>query len=74
MTDREAVAGVERQVGDADIIRLWQPALDGVAGVVVKTTDDGAATGVDLVEVYLPVSLAPAGRLFGRINVSIATP
>ena len=55
-------------------LELWLPTLDGFSGVVVKTTDDGAATGVDLVEVYLPVSLAPAGRLFGRIKTSIATP
>ena len=46
----------------------------GTPGVVVVESDDEAATGVDLVRVYIPRSLAVSGRLFARLTVSIAVP
>lgn len=47
----------------------WSTAVNGQSGVVVKVTDNVSA-GVDLVEVYLPHSLATGGRLFARLKAT----
>jgi len=46
----------------------WTPTT-GTAGVVVVEQDNGAATDIDLVRVYVPRSLAVNGKLFVRLNV-----
>lgn len=49
----------------------WTEAQGGVDGVVTEDTDDGYAPGVDRVDVYIPQSLAPDGKIFGRLNVDL---
>jgi autotransporter-associated beta strand protein len=49
----------------------WVEAQAGVDGVVIDETDDGFDPGVDQVDVYIPRSLSPDGRMFGRLNVDI---
>ncbi|WP_200391296.1 choice-of-anchor D domain-containing protein [Roseibacillus ishigakijimensis] len=49
----------------------WDTAVDGNAGVVVVETVDGVESGVDLVEYYLPASLAVEGSLFVRLSVQV---
>ena len=44
------------------------------AGVVVVEQNDAAGAGVDLVKVYLPLSLSPNGRLFARLGVQVNLP
>jgi hypothetical protein len=39
---------------------------------IVTETDDGAAPGLDQVEVRIPRTLAPDGRLFTRLHVVVA--
>lgn len=56
---------------DTDLTGTWTPATHGVNGVVIVTTDDGFATGVDQVDVYIPRSLAVSGKIFARLNVVI---
>jgi large repetitive protein len=59
----------------------WNPLLSGnwtnaigTPGVVVVETIDGAALGVDLVNVYIPRSLSLNGKLFARLSVFIDVP
>ncbi len=56
---------------DTDLTGPWTPATNGVSGVVVQTADDGFATGVDRIDVFIPRSLAVDGRLFARLNVFV---
>ncbi|MGD7653376.1 MAG: Ig-like domain-containing protein, partial [Verrucomicrobiales bacterium] len=44
---------------------------EGTPGSVTVVDDDGAGAGVDLVNVYIPRSLAVDGRLFGRLVVTV---
>jgi Domain of unknown function (DUF4082)/Bacterial Ig domain/Fibronectin type III domain len=44
------------------------------ANTLIDVIDDGFEAGVDRVDVYLPCSLAVAGKLFARLEVAIATP
>lgn len=46
----------------------WIKAENGINGVIVTTTPDGFSPGVHRVEVRIPKSLAPDGRLFGRVG------
>ncbi len=46
----------------------WTLAQDGVDGVIIQTTIDGFAPDLHQVEVWLPASLAPDGRLFTRVS------
>jgi hypothetical protein len=59
----------------------WSPSLagpwnnaDGTPGVITIELDDAAGGGVDVVNVYLPLSLAVDGRLFTRLGVDITIP
>lgn len=49
----------------------WTPAVDGVAGVTVKSTDDFFGTGIDRVVVTIPANAASQARLFARLKVSL---
>ena len=49
----------------------WLPASNGASGIVVVTTTNGYAAGVDMVETYLPLSLAGSGSLFARLKVAV---
>jgi autotransporter-associated beta strand protein len=49
----------------------WTTALNGVSGVVITTTPDGFGAGVDRVDVSMPRTLAPGGKLFARLKVVI---
>lgn len=50
----------------------WATAIDGVDGVVIVETNDPVETGLDLVECYLPISLAvPGNQLFARLAVTV---
>ncbi len=51
----------------------WTEAVAG-ADIVITPTDDGAAVGIDLVEVKIRRTLAVGGKLFARLNVEVATP
>jgi fibronectin-binding autotransporter adhesin len=55
---------------DADLAGSWITAANGATGIVVVTTANGYAAGVDRVEVYLPKSLAATGELFARLRVT----
>lgn len=57
---------------DTDLVGTWTTAVNGVAGVVVQTTDDDFPAG-DRVDVYIPRSLAAGGKLFARLKV-VVTP
>ena len=46
----------------------------GTPGVMVIEQNDAAGAGVDLVQVYIPRSLAVNGKLFARLVSSVATP
>ncbi|MEO5917529.1 MAG: Ig-like domain-containing protein [Luteolibacter sp.] len=46
----------------------------GTSGVLVVEGNDEAAPGVDLVKVYIPLSLSANGKLFARLVVSIDVP
>jgi hypothetical protein len=46
----------------------------GTPGVVVVEQNDAAGAGVDLVQVYIPRSLAVDGKLFARLVSTVATP
>jgi hypothetical protein len=59
----------------------WSPSLaapwnnaDTTPGVITIELDDAAGAGVDVVNVYLPLSLAANGRLFTRLGVDITIP
>ena len=54
-----------------DLTGPWFPASNGVSGLVVVTTTNGYAAGVDKVETYIPKSLAVSGRLFARLKVAV---
>ena len=58
-------------VWGTDLAGVWTKA-DATTGVVTVVEDDAAATGVDLVNVYIPRSLAVSGRLFARLQVAIS--
>jgi hypothetical protein len=49
----------------------WQNA-EGTAGVVID--DEPLESGVELVKVYIPLSLPANGKLFARLGASFATP
>ena len=53
----------------ADLL-LWERATDGDDGVEILIMDDGFGPGIDRVQVTIPDSLAPDGRIFGRVNAS----
>jgi hypothetical protein len=69
-SDSSAVISVE---WNTMIDNSWSSA-SGTPGVVILADDDAADTGVDLVRVYLPLSLAGDGKLCARLNVVIANP
>jgi fibronectin-binding autotransporter adhesin len=48
----------------------WTPAVDGTDGVSIVVTNDGIATGVDKVEVSVPLSLSASGKLFARLKAT----
>lgn len=48
----------------------WTKAIHGTDGVIITTTTNGFSPGVHRVEVRIPKSLAPDGRLFARIGGS----
>lgn len=50
----------------------WLTATDGVDGVVIVEIEDGFGGDLDQVNVYLPTSLAVGGKLFARLDVTIA--
>jgi VCBS repeat-containing protein len=58
---------------NTSFIGSWTNA-GSTAGVVTKVIDDGAATGVDLVQVYIPRALSANGKLFARLSVAIEVP
>ena len=58
---------------DTDLAGTWTTAVNGAAGVVIQTANDGFATGIDRVDVYIPQSLAIAGKLFARLK-AVVTP
>ncbi len=58
---------------NTSFIGTWTNA-GSTAGVVTKVTDDGASTGVDLVQVYIPRALSANGKLFARLSVAIEVP
>ena len=47
----------------------YQPAVNGVNGVVITVIDDGFDVGVDQVEVFLPNALASNSGLFTRLSL-----
>lgn len=49
----------------------WTPAVDGVAGVTVQTTNDHYGAGIDRVVVTIPASQASGARLFARLKVTL---
>ena len=49
----------------------WTTAVAG-ADIVITPTDNGAGTGIDLVEVKIRRTLAVGGKLFARLNVEVA--
>jgi hypothetical protein len=51
----------------------WTEAVAG-ADIVITPDDDGAAVGIDLVEVKIRRTLAVDGKLFVRLNVVVTTP
>jgi hypothetical protein len=51
----------------------WTEAVAG-ADIIVTPDEDGAAAGIDLVEVKIRRTLAVDGQLFARLNVRVATP
>jgi hypothetical protein len=51
----------------------WTEAVAG-ADIVITPDDDGAAVGIDLVEVKIRRTLAVDGKLFVRLNVMVTTP
>jgi len=48
----------------------WTRAEHGVNGVTITVTPDGFGEGIDRIEVRLPTTLAPAGKLFARLTVT----
>jgi len=46
----------------------WSKASHGSDGVIITSTPDGFSPGVHRIEVWIPKSLAPDGRLFARIG------
>jgi hypothetical protein len=68
--DARIVASVEVS---EDLAGAWL-GLDGLPGVVVFEEPNAAAAGVDMVRVYLPMSLARNGSLFARLAVSELAP
>jgi hypothetical protein len=51
----------------------WTEAVAG-ADIIITPDDDGAAAGIDLVEVKIRRTLAVGGKLFARLNVVVTTP
>lgn len=68
--DARIVASVEVS---EDLAGSWS-GLEGLPGVVVLEEPNAAAAGVDMVRVYLPMSLAKNGSLFARLAVSELAP
>jgi hypothetical protein len=56
-----------------DLASDWQDS-GGLPGVVELEEANAAGSGVDVVRVYLPTSLAKNGRLFARLAVSQLAP
>jgi hypothetical protein len=51
----------------------WTTAVAG-ADIVITSTNDAAAVGIDLVKVKIRHTLAQGGKLFVRLYVEVATP
>jgi hypothetical protein len=51
----------------------WTAAVPG-PNIQISVTDDGAGSGIDLVQVKIRRTLATAGKLFARLKVEVATP
>ena len=49
-------------------------AQHGVDGVTFGVNDDGAGSGIDIVTVTIPKSLAVGGKIFVRLKVTVTTP
>ena len=47
---------------------VWNCAVNGVNDVVIFNTSNGYGAGVNKVEVWLPLTLAPQGRMFVRLH------
>lgn len=59
---------------DVDLQGTWTASTSGTAttaGVVVQSTNDAYAVGVDRVDVSIPTSLAGAGKIFVRLRVTV---
>lgn len=52
----------------------WTKARHGTDGIVISERANASATGVDLVDVRIPLSLAPGNRLFVRLAVKSTQP
>jgi hypothetical protein len=73
-TFRRSDVSVSSSVGsaceyDADLAGPWTPAVDGVGGVKIIETNDFYGTGIDRVQVYVPVGSNQ--KLFCRMKVSV---
>jgi autotransporter-associated beta strand protein len=67
--DAAASLNPEAEYG-TDLAGTWTTAEGGVNGVVINETNDGFGTGIDRVEVTIPVAQAAAGKIFSRLAVS----
>jgi hypothetical protein len=72
---RRTTASVDAEVGsgaqyDTTLAGPWTDAVDGVSGVAIVETPNGAIPGDDI-DVYIPQSLADGGKLFGRLSVTV---
>ncbi len=63
--------GIAIQAEYGSSLSGWTPAVHGVNGVSIVTTQDGYGAGVDKVDVTIPKALATGSTLFVRLNVSI---
>lgn len=69
-TDDSLSAGVVASAQyDTDLVPAWTTAVQGVGGVQIVTTDEGFASGVDKVEVFVPRGANTT--LFGRLDVEV---
>ena len=61
-----AISANPRVEFDGDLVPAWTTAVDP-GNATITVTADHYATGIDRVEVRLPETLAPAGKLFARL-------
>lgn len=52
----------------------WNTAVHDGTNVIISVTNDGAGTGIDLVEVKIRRSLATDNRLFAKLIVTVSMP